>query len=590
MIMTSHRLRPLALGALILCLGLSSRTPPGLARDTATERYLPTRVQAFAALHADAEDRPLVLFDNTHAEMAGNADWVIDGGFSDMADDLAANGYRVAELSEGPITREILDRCAVFVLPEPNTPLSSEEVQALHSFVHDGGGLFLIGDHEGADRNNNGWDAVRIFNAFCTGYGFEFDEKWFNDAPMTGAIRSTAIGFEVNQVGGWSATSLTVLDASRAEGHMDVSARHGGNPFVVSATYGQGRVAAIGDSSPFDDGTGNPGNRLHDGYNALGYDFPQLSLNILDWLHGRAPRKVVRAHQRTIRWLTEETERPIPNLVVIDVGHGNHEADVLHTFRERLESDGYSVYYTKSAFTPRLLRGAKLLIVTDPARPLSALEMGTLSVGVRTGLFSLVLTSQADYGNRGHPQHTNPLLRSLGSSWRFNDDQAIDEVANAGKKWGLVTDEIVARDLLPEVQRVVFWSGSTLIRAPSGLVATSPRVLVRAETTTRSVDSDGNGDAQESAEEGSYPLLAVETVGSGKIAVLGTSTFPEAYYKDQFHLTRQAPAKAAPSRQAQDSQQPQEPGEGRESGQGRRVRVQHQTPLFNRHLIHWLTR
>ena len=38
-----------------------------------------------------------VLFDVSHGGTEGNADWVIDGGFSDFADALVAEGYTVEE-------------------------------------------------------------------------------------------------------------------------------------------------------------------------------------------------------------------------------------------------------------------------------------------------------------------------------------------------------------------------------------------------------------------------------------------------------------------------------------------------------------
>ena len=42
-----------------------------------------------------------VLFDNTHGQTAGAADWVIDGAFSDFANALANEGYYVEELRKG---------------------------------------------------------------------------------------------------------------------------------------------------------------------------------------------------------------------------------------------------------------------------------------------------------------------------------------------------------------------------------------------------------------------------------------------------------------------------------------------------------
>ena len=34
-----------------------------------------------------------ILFDNTHGQTAGTADWVIDGGFSDFGKGLAGSGF-----------------------------------------------------------------------------------------------------------------------------------------------------------------------------------------------------------------------------------------------------------------------------------------------------------------------------------------------------------------------------------------------------------------------------------------------------------------------------------------------------------------
>jgi hypothetical protein len=49
---------------------------------------------------------------------------------------------------------------------------------------------------------------------------------------------------------------------------------------------------AIGDSSPFDDGTGAPGDHLYDSYVNPAYSMPQLALNIVNWL-ARRPHEPV---------------------------------------------------------------------------------------------------------------------------------------------------------------------------------------------------------------------------------------------------------------------------------------------------------
>ena len=97
-----------------------------------------------------------VLFDVSHGGTEGNADWVIDGGFSDFADALVSEGYRVEEyrgidlnndgliryyddintpsnssLNEAIITYAAIQHADVLVLAETNRPLKISEYQAL---------------------------------------------------------------------------------------------------------------------------------------------------------------------------------------------------------------------------------------------------------------------------------------------------------------------------------------------------------------------------------------------------------------------------------------------------------------------------
>lgn len=111
-----------------------------------------------------------ILFDNTHAQTAGAADWVIDGGFSDYANGLAAQGYYVKELrKDTPITYDDLSSYDVFVIPEANIPFKASEQSALLTYVENGGSIFFISDHYNADRNKNRWDASEVFNGYRRG-------------------------------------------------------------------------------------------------------------------------------------------------------------------------------------------------------------------------------------------------------------------------------------------------------------------------------------------------------------------------------------------------------------------------------------
>lgn len=68
-----------------------------------------------------------ILFDNTHEQTAGAADWVIDGAFSDFGNALAQEGYYVKELRKTtPITLSDLSDYDVYIVAESNVLLQSK--------------------------------------------------------------------------------------------------------------------------------------------------------------------------------------------------------------------------------------------------------------------------------------------------------------------------------------------------------------------------------------------------------------------------------------------------------------------------------
>ncbi len=72
---------------------------------------------------ATNQTQQTVLFDNSHAQTAGAADWVIDGSFSDYADSMRKQGYQVKELEgESNISEQTLQQAHVLVIPEANNP------------------------------------------------------------------------------------------------------------------------------------------------------------------------------------------------------------------------------------------------------------------------------------------------------------------------------------------------------------------------------------------------------------------------------------------------------------------------------------
>jgi hypothetical protein len=270
------------------------------------------------------------LFDDAHAEDAGNADWVIDdnfptpspaqsgitantpgtywtGAISSYGVDLVKRGYTVMSntttitYGNGSNPND-LSNYDVFIVPEPNTLFSSAEVTAILDFVHDGGGLIAISDHSGSDRNNDGYDSPQIWNAvdpthalWGVHFGVSGDannnitETSSNVAPSASdSITHGPIG-TVTGLAFHNGTTLTLYPASnptiRGEVWMTgVSQTSNSSVMAASCQYGSGRVFFICDSSPVDDGSARPGNSsIYDGWGESPATDSTLFLNATLW-------------------------------------------------------------------------------------------------------------------------------------------------------------------------------------------------------------------------------------------------------------------------------------------------------------------
>ena len=296
-----------------------------------------------------------VLFDATKAETAGSADWVIDadqhnlgynngpavvgqgnesnaqriptpaqsgisastsetywnGGISAWGVDCVNRGYEVETLPyNGSITYgdaanvQDLSNYDVFIVCEPNIRFTAGERDALVHFVFNGGGLFMVSDHDQSDRNGDGWDSPGIWNDLMTNntvqtdpFGFSLDLQNFSETSTHVANLPTdpLLHGPMGNVteGQWSAgTSITLHPADNSSVVGEIYRTSSGNSgdnnvLCATAVYGTGRVAVIGDSSPCDDGTGDPNDVLYNGYftDASG-NHRRLLMNATIWLAG----------------------------------------------------------------------------------------------------------------------------------------------------------------------------------------------------------------------------------------------------------------------------------------------------------------
>lgn len=274
------------------------------------------------------------LFDATSAQTAGNADWVIDedsspqryptplqstvsqstlenywtGALSSWGIALVKLGNSVETLPpSGAITygntsnAQDLANYDAFIIDEPNTSYTAAEKAAIIHFVQNGGGLILISDHAGADRNGDGWDAVRVLNDLLRNntvqsnpFGIMLDSLTFSETTsniLTGWSGNMILNGpdgSVQQLKFSSGTSMNINTTANpnAKGVIWKTSSSQGNSNIMCATslYGTGRVCIIGDSSPCDDGTGSSGHTLYPGWTELGTNHSRLFMNASLWV------------------------------------------------------------------------------------------------------------------------------------------------------------------------------------------------------------------------------------------------------------------------------------------------------------------
>ncbi len=268
------------------------------------------------------------LFDASHAEMAGNADWVPDvnsgvasryptpaasgitattsesywtGAVSAWAVALVKLGNSVETLPAGTALTygntanpQDLANYTVFVVDEPNKRFTTAEKTAILQFVQAGGGLFMIADHNISDRDNDGWDSPKIWNDLMTTnsvqanpFGISYTLNSISETTSnvkTGAnpVLNGSQGI-VSQLKYSAGATMTTSGTAQPLIWRGSSSQGTSNVMLATATFGSGRVVALGDSSPADDGTGSPGNTLYYGWTEVA-SHSRLHLNASLWL------------------------------------------------------------------------------------------------------------------------------------------------------------------------------------------------------------------------------------------------------------------------------------------------------------------
>ena len=277
--------------------------------------------------HSAASTPYKVLFDDAHAETAGNADWVISssrpdplkenpnpqvetdwtGGLSSWGVALQKTGRyslmtNTSTITYGDTSNTLdLSNFNAFIIPEPNTLFTASEKTAILTFVHNGGGLFMIADHTGSDRNNDGYDSLHIFNDLMSNsgvgndpFGIIFDAARIAndypgiDTPNPDPILQGPFGTGTTSLINQGTTeTISPTDNPNVVGvvYTTGSSNTGTTGvFIARSTYGSGRVIAAGDSSAIDDGTCESGHKCYNGWGDSHAQNGILYPNGTEWL------------------------------------------------------------------------------------------------------------------------------------------------------------------------------------------------------------------------------------------------------------------------------------------------------------------
>lgn len=289
-----------------------------------------------------SNDASAILFDASHGVTAGEADWVIDGGFSTFNDDINKLGFTTASTDyQTEITLKLLKRYNAFIMPEPNIPLKASEQQAIKDYVNSGGSIMMIADHYNADRNLNRFDASEIFNGYrrgafhnitkgmsqdeinadrmqdvtssdflCETFGVRFRYNALDDVVLSTKDEDNAFGLldNVEKVNMHAGSTIMITNPEIAKGiiYPEKLSKHDKwshavdqgvytngfkdeGAFIAISKLGKGKAVFIGDSSIVEDSTpkyvredNGQQKQTYDGIHEM--DHQALMENLIQWM------------------------------------------------------------------------------------------------------------------------------------------------------------------------------------------------------------------------------------------------------------------------------------------------------------------
>ena len=228
-----------------------------------------------------------ILFDESHTAN-GSSLWA-PGNASLFSWMLGVNGYNSSTNFNQSLDTGVLNGFDTLVLFFPMIDLTQAEVDAIHNFVTNGGGLLLVGVDTG-----NWWDFTsERLNVVSETYGITFNADQLRGTTTSFSTHDLTNGVDGIMVDADQLWSCSLTLSGSAESIVTLDSK----TIVATAESGSGRVVAVGTPAPF----------LMYRARSMGYGAShfQFSLNVIDWLT-----------KNTIR------DANVPDVATIIVGNG----------------------------------------------------------------------------------------------------------------------------------------------------------------------------------------------------------------------------------------------------------------------------
>ncbi len=229
----------------------------------------------------------------------------------------------------------------------------------------------------------------------------------------------------------------------------------------------------------------------------------------------------------------------LPKNIVVDCAHGNIDFFTGRFAGMKMDlynRHGFSMKSVSKMITPSAIEDAFVLIIPEPKEALAAEELTTIKEFVAKG-GSVMLFLKSDYKDLSAPHLVNPILQTIGSRIRFNDDQFCDPTNNIGPPFRAFV-HVFPDPIIQGVSQLLMRNCGTLVNHKmQGLTAAQGlHLLAVGDDDSYNVDTDGMNDCSfyyaSATPRLPIPVVAAEDLGTGRVACFGEPLYDDRLYAD----------------------------------------------------------